>query len=120
MILYYDFRAKDNAMKIIEEYISYHGNVRLIRARKYYHVVFNTIVRPGVVYRNEFTHLSHNEAIVKYNAIAKIYKQDAQAKCGFNKNTKVKKVCCESNCPYVLGNKKFWDNSSYDCCYKCR
>lgn len=105
-------------MRTIKEYTTIHGCIRIIAMDELYSVIFSTMVRPGLVYHKEIPHLSYDEAIAKYNAIAQIYKYDTEAKCGFNK--KAKCVCRKSNCPYVLGNRNFWDYSSYDCFYRGR
>lgn len=107
-------------MKIIAKYFSQRGEVKLVLWDKSYKVVFKTHIKPGVSYSKEFSCASYEQALVKFNDIANIYKKASQLKCGFIKKEAPTFFCAKANCPQVLGNAQFWDEFSYDCRYKVR
>lgn len=107
-------------MRVIKAYLAARGEVHITSVNKGYTVVFYTKVRPGLFYHKEFHNLTFEQAVAKYNAIARIYMQDSRQKCGFYNKSQIHCACNKTDCPYSVINPKFWDMSSYDCFYRGR
>ncbi len=107
-------------MICVKAFMNVCGDVRIVALNNVYNVIFNTYIHPGQVYHKEFHNLTFKQALAKYYAIEQIYMKDSQQMCGFFASSKVKCVCHESNCQYLVVSPNFWRIHSYDCIYRGR
>ena len=107
-------------IKILGYYSGQYGSVKLLDMDNHYKVVFDTNVRPGIIYHREIPCQTYDAALHKYLAIEKIYTAQQPALCGFYSNSGLKPVCSKDNCPKLLGGAAFWERFAYNCVYNSK